>query len=505
MRLELGGWRAAIARYQHPDVRRSVTQIVTTLVPLATMFYLMYVSLSRSHWLTLLLAIPTAGLMVRTFIIMHDCGHGSFLPSQRWNNLVGWVTGVLTLTPYGEWTHEHAIHHATSGDLDRRGHGDIATLTVDEYLALGNRGRLKYRFYRNPFVVLLLGPVYMMLGQRVPGRYKSGGTTKNASVWSTNLGIAIVVTALALIVGIQAVLLVYLPTAYLAAGAGVYLFYVQHQFDGACWERHAGWDYATAAISGCSHLKLPRVLQWFTGNIGLHHVHHLAPRVPNYNLQRAHDENPMFQQAHAITLAHSVGLLRLALWDERQKRLIRFADVPALRRADVIRNAAPAHAPRRRRSRLLRPDQDALPARFLVIEDESRPALLEVLGRDPQVHGFGVRVVVRRDLDGMALGHPHKPERHVELDDLPLVGIPHDDVEGLDRLAGLRRLFAVDDGLAVLDDEVRLLALELRDDLLEVLFGAELRGGRRLEGELLVDGEPDDGDEAHPPRSARRR
>ena len=261
MKLDLGNWRATVARYQHPDVRRSVTQIFTTLVPLAVMLYLMYLSLGRSYWLTLLLAVPTAGLMVRTFIIMHDCGHGSFLPSQRLNNLVGWVTGLLTLTPYGEWTHEHAIHHATAGDLDRRGHGDIATLTVGEYLALGRWGRLKYRFYRHPLAVLLLGPVYMMVGQRIPGRHKSGGAPKNASVWSTNLGIAIAVTALAVVIGIQSVLLVYLPTAYLAASAGVYLFFVQHQFDGAYWERHADWDYATTAISGCSYLKLPRVLQ----------------------------------------------------------------------------------------------------------------------------------------------------------------------------------------------------------------------------------------------------
>jgi omega-6 fatty acid desaturase (delta-12 desaturase) len=332
MTLELGGWRAVIARYQHPDVRRSVTQLLTTLVPLAAMLYLMYLALSRSYWLMLLLAVPTAGLIVRTFIIMHDCGHGSFLPSKRWNNLVGWVTGVLTLTPYGEWTHEHAIHHATAGDLDRRGHGDIATLTVDEYLALGTWKRLRYRLYRHPLVVLLLGPAYVMIFQRIPGRYTSSGASRNASVWSTNLGIAIVVTALALIIGLQSVLLVYLPSAYLAASAGVYLFFVQHQFDGGYWERHANWDYATAAVSGSSYLKLPRVLQWFTGNIGLHHIHHLSPRVPNYTLQRAYDENPLFQRAHTFTLAQSVGFLRLALWDEQQKRLIRFADVRALRR-----------------------------------------------------------------------------------------------------------------------------------------------------------------------------
>ena len=264
---------------------------------------------------------------------MHDCGHGSFLPSQRLNNIVGWLTGVLTATPYSEWRHEHAIHHATAGDLDRRGHGDIATLTVDEYLARGTWGRLRYRIYRNPVLILVVGPVYLMLGQRIPGRVKSSGSPKTSSVWSTNLGLAVAITALAMIIGLQSVLLVYLPVGYIAASAGVYLFFVQHQFDDAYWEHHANWDYATAAVMGCSYLKLPRVLQWFTGNIGLHHVHHLAPRIPNYNLQRAHDENLIFHQAPTISLAQSVSMLRLALWDERQKRMIGFGDLRALQRA----------------------------------------------------------------------------------------------------------------------------------------------------------------------------
>ena len=325
-------WRASVARYQRADARRAVTQILTTLVPLALTLYVMYLSLAWSYWITLALALPAAGFMVRTFIIMHDCGHGSFLPSRRWNNLVGYITGLLTFTPYSEWRHEHAIHHATAGDLDRRGHGDIATLTVDEYLARGRWGRLQYRFYRNPFVMLLLGPVYLTVGQRIPGRNKSSGAPKTASVWSTNIGIAVVITALAMIIGLQSVLLVYLPAGYIAAGAGVYLFFVQHQFDDAYWEKHANWDYATAAIAGSSYLKLPSVLQWFTGNIGLHHVHHLAPRIPNYNLQRAHDETPVFRQAHTVTLAQSVRLLRLALWDDAHKRLVRFADLRAMQR-----------------------------------------------------------------------------------------------------------------------------------------------------------------------------
>jgi omega-6 fatty acid desaturase (delta-12 desaturase) len=333
MKTEASNWRALVARYQKADMRRAVTQLFTTLVPLAAMMYLMYLSLGWSYWLTLALAVPASGFLVRTFIIMHDCGHGSFLPSQKWNNLVGWVTGVLTTTPYSEWRHEHAIHHATAGDLDRRGHGDIATLTVDEYLARGWWGRLRYRLYRNPVMMLGFGPAYMMIGQRIPGRVHSSGSPKTSSVWSTNGGIAVAIAGFAMLVGWQPVLLVYLPAAYLAGAAGVYLFFVQHQFDHAYWERHRNWDYATAAIMGCSYLKLPKVLQWFTGNIGLHHVHHLAPRIPNYNLQRAHDENPIFHHAPTISLAQSVKMLRLALWDEHQKRMVGFGDLRALQRA----------------------------------------------------------------------------------------------------------------------------------------------------------------------------
>jgi acyl-lipid omega-6 desaturase (Delta-12 desaturase) len=330
MSLDTADWRAAVARYQKSDVHRAVMQVINTLGPLMLMFYLMYRSMAWSYWITLFLAVPTAGLLVRTFIIMHDCGHGSFLPSQRYNNIVGFVTGVLTFTPYSEWRHEHAIHHASSGDLDRRGHGDIWTLTVDEYLALGRWQRLRYRFYRNPAVMLLLGPAYLMLGQRFPGRNKSSGSPQTSSVWATNVGIAVVITGLALLIGLQSVLWIYLPAGYLAAGAGVYLFYVQHQFDNAYWEHHSGWNYATAAVEGSSYFKLPKVLQWFTGNIGLHHVHHLAPKIPNYHLQRAHDENALFQAAPVLTIAQTARLLRLALWDEQQRRMVRFADVPSL-------------------------------------------------------------------------------------------------------------------------------------------------------------------------------
>lgn len=321
-------WRSVVARYQGSDVARSIFQIATTLVPLALAFVVMHWSLGVSYWLTLLLSLPTAGLLVRTFIIMHDCTHGSFLPSRRWNDFVGYVTGVLTLTPYDQWRRDHALHHASSGDLDRRGHGDINTLTVREYLALDRWGRLKYRLFRHPFTLLGLGPLHLMVNQR----FRAAGTTATKdkqvrSVWMTNLGIVVGIAFFGYLFGFRDVLMIYLPSIYLAGMGGVWLFYVQHQFEDAYWEPHENWDYVTSAIAGSSYFKMPAVLQWFTGSIGLHHVHHLGPKIPNYRLQRAHDENPLFHDVTVITLAHTRRLLRLTLWDEEQKRLVRFRDV----------------------------------------------------------------------------------------------------------------------------------------------------------------------------------
>ena len=325
----MADWRAMVAPYQHPDVRRSLWQVVTTLAPLAIAFVLMYLSLAWSYWLTLVLMVPTAGLLVRTFIIMHDCAHGSFVPSRRINDLLGYLTGVITLTPFHEWQHEHAIHHATAGDLDRRGHGDINTLTVREYRALSFWGRLGYRLYRNPAVLLGFGPIYLILGQRWPGRQTRWESPQFVSVWITNLGIIAGIVLFGWLIGLKALALIYAPTIYLAGIAGVWLFYVQHQFDEAYWQPHPRWDYVKAAIAGCSYLKMPRILQWFTGNIGLHHVHHLAPRIPNYRLQRAHDENPIFHDVPVITLSRITPLLFLALWDETQGRMVGFRELRA--------------------------------------------------------------------------------------------------------------------------------------------------------------------------------
>ncbi len=315
-----------MSRYQRSDTGRAIAQIITTLLPLAATFYLMYRSLALPYWTTLLLALPAAGLLVRTFIIMHDCSHGSFLPSKRANSIIGWITGVLTLTPFGDWRHAHALHHASSGDLDRRGHGDVDTLTVREYTALSRWGRFKYRLVRNPFILFGIGPIHFIITNRIPPK-GADAQRQRASIWAANLAIVVLFGAASLWIGWRAVLMIYAPSMYIAAASGIWLFYVQHQFEGTYWQEHATWDYATAAIRGSSYLKLPAVLNWFTGSIGLHHVHHLGSRIPNYALKRCHDENEVFHDVTVITLAQSVRTLRLTLWDEARQQLVGFRDV----------------------------------------------------------------------------------------------------------------------------------------------------------------------------------
>jgi len=327
-----GTWREIVARYQTPSVRRAIWQLGSTLLLLVASVFLMYWSLRVSYWLTLLIALPAAGLWIRTFIIMHDCGHGSFLPSRTWNDVVGWVTGILTATPYAHWRREHAIHHATSGHLEQRGTGDITTLTVREYLAAPWRRRLKYRLYRNPLVLLGLGPTFLFVKHRWPTPGMAGRREK-INVHLTNLALAGMLAALSLLVGFRQVMLIWVPVALLSGTTGVLLFYVQHQFEDAYWRDGRGWDYATAAVTGSSYFRLPRVLQWFTGNIGFHHVHHLSPKIPNYELERCHRENPTFQQVTTLTIRESIRTLRLKLWDEETGRMVGFGHLRRLRRA----------------------------------------------------------------------------------------------------------------------------------------------------------------------------
>jgi len=322
-------WSTIVARYQEPRLRRAIVQLTTTLVPLVAVFWLMYWSMSLSYLLTLVLALPAAGLLVRSFIIMHDCAHGSFFRSRRANEIVGWFTGVITLTPFAQWRKDHALHHAGSGDLDRRGHGDIETITIREYLALSPKAQRRYRFVRNPWVMLGLGPLYLILSQRRTLRGVSINQLQRFSVWSTNAALVVGLVGFSLWIGPAAVALIYFPSIYIAAMCGIALFYVQHQFEDTYWHSHRDWDYATAAIKGSSYFKLHPVLQWFTGNIGLHHVHHLGPRIPNYNLERCHDENEMFHDVTILTLREAFRTLRLELWDEDNRRLISFREFDA--------------------------------------------------------------------------------------------------------------------------------------------------------------------------------
>ena len=332
-------WREIVARYQTPGVKPAVWQLVSTLVPLIASFVLMYWSLSVSYWITLLLAVPAAGLTIRTFIIMHDCGHGSFLPSKTWNNIIGWVTGILTTTPYAHWRREHAIHHATSGHLEQRGTGDISTMTVKEYLNARPLRKFWYRIYRNPVILLGFGPAFLFIKHRWPSR----GIAGRKEVWNvhlTNLALAALITTLSLLIGFREFMLIWLPIFLLSGSAGVWLFYVQHQFEDAYWRGGEDWDYATAAVAGSSYFRLPRVLQWFTGNIGFHHVHHLSPKIPNYRLERCHRENPTFQKVVTLTLRESIRTLGLRLWDEESGRMVGFGHLRRLRREQRLGRAA---------------------------------------------------------------------------------------------------------------------------------------------------------------------
>jgi acyl-lipid omega-6 desaturase (Delta-12 desaturase) len=320
-------WRRAVEPYVGPDAWRASFQLVTTLGALAGLMVASHFLLQWSLTAALLLVLPIAGLLIRTFIIMHDCSHGSAFASRAANETVGFITGVLTLTPFAQWRRDHAMHHASSGDLDRRGHGDVPTLTVREYLAKSPQARRKYRILRHPLALLFGGPIHLAVGQRKRGTSTAAGSKQLSSVVATNVAIAVSIAIVLATAGWQTLLVAWLVPFYFAAMAGVWLFYVQHQFEDAYWARKDEWDYVEAALHGSSYLKLPRVLGWFTGDIGLHHVHHVAPRIPNYRLQRCHDENMLFHDSPVITIASGMASLRLALWDEDQQRLVRFRDV----------------------------------------------------------------------------------------------------------------------------------------------------------------------------------
>jgi acyl-lipid omega-6 desaturase (Delta-12 desaturase) len=322
------GLTQLIARYRAPSLARSVVEIAITFVPLVLVWALMWAALGIGYWLCLLLAIPAAGLLLRLFMIQHDCGHGAFFRHRLANDWVGRVIGVLMLTPYDFWRSTHAIHHSTSGNLDRRGTGDIDTLTVREYLARSRWGRLRYRAYRHPLVMFGVGPAYLFLIQhRLPVGLMRQGWLPWFSAMATNLAIAAIVAAMIWLVGVGPFLLVHLPITLLAASIGVWLFYVQHQFENTRWAENGAWNQHEVALHGSSYYDLPRVLRWFTANIGMHHIHHLCSRIPYYRLPLVLRHHPDLGGIGRLTLGQSLGCIRLALWDENQQRLVSFNDL----------------------------------------------------------------------------------------------------------------------------------------------------------------------------------
>ncbi len=314
-----------LSPYAQPRLARGVLDIATSVVPYIALMTVMLVTIDSSYLPTLLLSVPAAGFLVRTFIVFHDCTHGSLFSSKRANRYLGRALGVLLMQPFTQWRQEHAVHHGTAGDLERRGIGDLPTLTVSEYDARSGWGRLGYRLFRNPLVMFGLGPIVaMIIGPRFVS-HSSRPRMRN-SVLGTDCALFALAAGLCLLVGWERLLIVWAPSALLAGSIGIWLFYVQHQFEGTYWSHASEWSYADAAMRGSSYLRLPRVLQFFTGNIGLHHVHHLNPRVPNYNLQRAHDENAIFQQVPTLSLLDGLRAVKLKLWDEKRGALVTFAE-----------------------------------------------------------------------------------------------------------------------------------------------------------------------------------
>lgn len=317
-----------LARYRDPSHGRSVVEVLITVVPFVGLWSLMWLSLHVGYGLYLLLAVPTAGFLVRLFMIQHDCGHGSLFRHRLMNDWLGRIIGVFTLTPYDFWRRTHAAHHASSGNLDRRGVGDVDTLTVNEYLSRSRWGRLRYRMYRHPLVMFGIGPAYLFfLQQRLPIGLVRSGWSPWLSTMATNVAIALVAATMIRIMGFGPFLLVHLPVTLISASLGVWLFYVQHQFERTFWARGKAWNLHEAALYGSSHYDLPSVLHWFTANIGFHHIHHLCSRIPFYRLPLALREHRDLANVGRLTLSQSFACVRRVLWDETSGRLITFREL----------------------------------------------------------------------------------------------------------------------------------------------------------------------------------
>ncbi|WP_100404665.1 fatty acid desaturase [Bacillus solitudinis] len=323
---KLAQLKKAVAPFEKSDNKSSVKQMINTFIPFFILWFLAYQSLSISYVLTFALAVVAAGFVVRIFIIFHDCCHQSFFKSKKANAILGTITGVITMFPYEKWKREHSIHHATSSNLDKRGTGDVWIMTVQEYVNASFKEKILYRLYRNPIVMFGLGPLYLFLITNRLNR-KDARRKERLNMYLINFLIVAVYAILTMTIGWKALLLIQAPISFVAGSLGIWLFYVQHQFEDSYFEDETEWDYVKAAVDGSSYYKLPKVLQWVTGNIGYHHVHHLSPRVPNYNLEKAHDSTPPLQQATTITIGSSLQSIHFRLYDEKQKTFISFKEV----------------------------------------------------------------------------------------------------------------------------------------------------------------------------------
>lgn len=319
-------WRKSLAPYEKSNTKYSVWQLINTLVPFFGLWYLAYLSLSVSYWLTIPIMVLAGGFLVRTFIIFHDCCHRSFFKNRKANTIVGNITGIMTLCSYDQWRYSHSMHHATNGNLDKRGTGDIWTLTVNEYLALSPLRRWVYRMYRNPMIMFTIGPIYTFL---LIYRFNRKGAPKKErmNTYMVNVALVAIIGLLCWGIGWQAFLMIQGPIFFMSGVGGIWLFYVQHQFEESYFEEEENWNYVKAAMHGSSFYKLPRVLHWITGNIGFHHIHHLSSRVPNYFLESAHNTSPVLQDVQTITLLTSLQSLRFRIWNEDTKKFIGFKDI----------------------------------------------------------------------------------------------------------------------------------------------------------------------------------
>ncbi|MCA1055723.1 fatty acid desaturase [Rossellomorea aquimaris] len=329
-----------VAPYEKGTTKESIWQLINTVIPFMILWVLAYQALSVSYWLALLPMMVAAGFLTRIFIIFHDCTHYNFFKSRRTNRIVGTALGVITVFPFDQWGHDHTVHHATSGNLDKRGTGDIWTLTVDEYKAAPLKLRLAYRLYRNPIVMFALGPIWVFL---IKNRFNRKGARKKErmNTYLVNILIAAVTVILCVTVGWQQFLIVQGSIFMISGAAGIWLFYVQHTFEDSYFEEDKEWEYVLAAVEGSSYYKLPKVLQFLTGNIGYHHIHHLSPRVPNYRLEETHNSIPELQHVPTITLATSLTSLRFRLWDEDRKNFVSFKEVRSLPKTKISTAAKP--------------------------------------------------------------------------------------------------------------------------------------------------------------------